>query len=220
MKTLHIVISASLAFFLLLKSPLVFAQYSSEAAETSDTALNIRGFIKASSCLVLTPSGDLTKKIFQLPSIKSTTLDKDAVSAITPIELTINNQSLDEQKHCQVKIIFDSGLASVSPYLGLLLNSARSVPAQNVLLQIGLLNEAGQFNPIDLNQPQLFNQVLNNNATNAGLSTVNTLKLGIRYVTTRAFASQLNTNVNDPNTSQDVSAGNISVFLPFLLKLN
>jgi hypothetical protein len=61
---------------------------------------------------------------------------------------------------------------------------------------------------------------LNNNTTTAGQANVNTLKLGIRYVTTRAFASQLNSNLNNPNTSQDVSAGNISVFLPFLLKLN
>jgi hypothetical protein len=217
MKTLHIVISACLAFFLFMKSPLVFAQYGSE---TSDTALIFEGFINASTCLASNPSNDLSKQIFKLPALKTTTLDRDAFSPVTPIELSLKNQQSDDQKHCQVKLIFDSALASVSPNLGLLRNSARSLPAENVLLQIGLLNETGQFNPIDLNQPQLFNQVLNNNTTTAGQANANTLKLGIRYVTTRAFASQLNTNINNPNTSQDVSAGNISVFLPFLLKLN
>lgn len=219
MKTLPIVISASLAFFLFIKSPLVFAQYGSE---TSDTALIFEGFINAGTCLAINPSSDLSKQIFKLPALKTTTLDKDAFSPVTPIELSLKNQQSDDQKHCQVKLIFDSAMASVSPNLGLLRNSARSLPAENVLLQIGLLNETGQFSPIDLNQPQLFNQVLNNNATNAGLpnTNTNTLKLGIRYVTTRAFAAQLNTNLNNPNTSQDVSAGNISVFLPFLLKLN
>jgi hypothetical protein len=176
MKTLHIVISASLAFFLFIKSPLVFAQYGSE---TSDTALIFEGFINASTCLAINPSSDLSKQIFKLPPLKTTTLDKDVFSRVTPIELSLKNQQSDDQKHCQVKLIFDSALASVSPNLGLLRNSARSLPAENVLLQIGLLNEAGQFNPIDLNQPQLFNQVLNNNATNAGLSNVNTLKLGM-----------------------------------------
>jgi hypothetical protein len=217
MKTLPIVITAFLAFFLFIKSPLVFAQYDSE---TSDTALIFEGFINAGTCLVLNPSGDLSKQIFQLPALKTTTLDKDAFSSVTPIELSLKNQPSNDQKHCQVKLIFDSALASVSPNLALLRNSARSLAAENVLLQIGLLNETGQFSPIDLNQPQLFNQVLNNNATTAGLPNTNTLKLGIRYVTTRAFASQINTNLNNPNTSQDVSAGNISVFLPFLLKLN
>jgi len=217
MKTLPIVITASLAFFLFIKSPLVFAQYGSE---TSDTALIFEGFISAGTCLALNPSGDLSKQIFQLPALKTTTLDKDAFSSVTPIVLILKNQLSNEQKHCQVKLIFDSALASVSPNLGLLRNSASSLPAENVLLQIGLLNETGQFSPIDLNQPQLFNQVLNNNNTTAGLPNTNTLKLGIRYVTTRAFASQLNTNLSNPNASQDVSAGNISVFLPFLLKLN
>jgi len=217
MKTLHIVISASLAFFLCMKSQLVFAQ---DGSETTDTALIFESFINASTCLANNPSNDLSKQIFKLPALKTTTLDRDAFSPVTPIELSLKNQQSDDQKHCQVKLIFDSALASVSPNLGLLRNSARSLPAENVLLQIGLLNETGQFSPIDLNQPQLFNQVLNNNTTTAGQANVNTLKLGIRYVTTRAFASQLNTNINNPNTSQDVSAGNISVFLPFLLKLN
>jgi hypothetical protein len=218
MKTLPIVITASLAFFLFIKSPLAFAQYG---RETSDTVFILEGFINAGTCLAINPSGDLSKQNFQLPALKTTTLDKDAFSSVTPIELNLNSQLSDNQ--CSFggsTITFDSSLASVSPNLGLLRNSARSFPAENVLLQIGLLNETGQFSPIDLSQPQLFNQALNNNATSAGLGNVNTLKLGIRYVTTRAFASQLNTNLNNPNASQDVIAGNISVFLPFLLKLN
>jgi hypothetical protein len=215
MKTLHIVISACLAFFLFIKSPLVFAQYGSE---TTDTALIFEGFINASTCLAINPSNDLSKQIFQLPALKTTTLDRDAFSPVTPIELSLKNQQSDDQKHCQVKLIFDSALASVSPNLGLLRNSASLRPAQNVFVQLGLLDAAGVFSPLDLNKPQALNNALAKQNDNFGAS--QTLTLGIRYVASRSYLAQ-NTNLGAPNAgSQDVTAGNVSVFLPFLLKLN
>jgi hypothetical protein len=46
------------------------------------------------------------------------------------------------------------------------------------------------------------------------------LTLGIRYVAARSFLAQNAGQATDRQGSQDVSAGNVSVFLPFLLKVN
>ena len=113
---------------------------------------------------------------------------------------------------------FDADLASVSPRTGLLRNSAIFRPAQNVFVQLGLIDEAGAFAPLDLNQPQALNTALakQNNLPGASQS----LTLGIRYVASRSLVAQ-NSGVQTASTgSQDVTAGNVSVFLPFLLKLN
>jgi hypothetical protein len=114
--------------------------------------------------------------------------------------------------------MFDTDLASVSPRTGLLRNSASFRPAQNVFVQIGLIDEADTFIPLDLNQPQALNTVLakQNNLPGASQS----LTLGIRYVASRSLVAR-NGAAQTVNTgSQDVTDGNVSVFLPFLLKVN
>jgi hypothetical protein len=119
--------------------------------------------------------------------------------------------------------VFDSDFAAVSPRSGLLRNSAKFRPAENVFLQIGLIDKNGEFSEIDLNQPQFLNQSLNagRDKQETGASTLNTAaKLGVRYVTSRAYAAQLATFPADSTGLKDVTAGNISVYLPFLLKVN
>ena len=83
------------------------------------------------------------------------------------------------------------------------------------MVQLGLINNQGVFSPLDLNQPQVLNKVLAQQGPTVGA--INNLTLGVRYVAARSALAQ-NTPTNAG--SQDVTAGNISVFLPFLLKLN
>jgi hypothetical protein len=100
----------------------------------------------------------------------------------------------------------------------LLRNSASFRPAQNVLVQLGLVDDAGVFTPLDLNQPQALNDALaQQNDAEGG---ARTLTLGIRYVASRSVLDQ-NTNLQTADAnSREVSEGNVSVFLPFLLKVN
>ena len=69
------------------------------------------------------------------------------------------------------------------------------------------------FVPIDLNKPQTLNKALNQDDGK-------TLTLGIRYVASRSLLSEVASLQAANPGSQDVTAGNVSVFLPFLLKLN
>jgi Zn-dependent metalloprotease len=66
---------------------------------------------------------------------------------------------------------------------------------------------------IDLNKPQTLNSALNQDDGK-------TLTLGIRYVASRSLLSEVASLQATNPGSQDVTAGNVSVFLPFLLKLN
>jgi len=111
--------------------------------------------------------------------------------------------------------VFDTDFAAVAPRTGLLRNTASFRPAQNVMVQLGLIDNQGVFSPLDLNQPQLLNKVLAQQGSTA--ETASNLTLGVRYVTSRSALAQ-NTAANAG--SQDVTAGTITVFLPFLLKLN
>jgi hypothetical protein len=117
-----------------------------------------------------------------------------------------------------VKLVFDSDLAAVAPRTGLLRNSANLRPAQNVFVQLGLIDTAGVFTPLDLNKPQALNTALSK-PSNA-LGAASTLTLGVRYVAARSFLAQNAGQAADGQGSQDVSAGNVAVFLPFLLKVN
>jgi len=86
-----------------------------------------------------------------------------------------------------------------------------------------LIDKNGEFSEINLNQPQFLNQSLNTSEEGQGTSVSplkNATKLGVRYVTSRAYAAQLATTRADPTGLKDVTAGNISVYLPFLLKVN
>ena len=112
------------------------------------------------------------------------------------------------------QLSFDGGAAPVLPLSGLLRNTATLRPAQNVLVQVGLISAEGMFTPLDLNRPQRLNQVLNNpgSPASAGLS------LGVRYVAARYVPQQWTGLVNANDGSLDVTAGNVSVYLPFVVE--
>jgi hypothetical protein len=102
----------------------------------------------------------------------------------------------------------------VLPEGGLLRNTATLQPAQNVLVQLGLISAEGMFTPLDLNQPQRLNQVLNNpgSPASAGLS------LGVRYVAARHVPQQwASLGLPADDGALDVTSGNVSVYLPFVL---
>jgi len=209
------------AVALLLQSPLAHAQLIDT---TSEKLLVIEGQIGTATCVLsLLNSGLNNRFVFQLPSLRTITLNENNISPVTRFDLNIQNQLANSTCRlatgAQVQLVFDSALASVAPRTGLLRNTAADRPAQNVFVQIGLIGQDGSFAPIDLNQPQALNQALKPvTATND--PSLN-LSLGIRYVASRSFKVQ---NINSQGLtnpgSEDVSAGNIAVFLPFLLKLN
>ena len=229
MNTLRIFILGCVFFASSTASTLVLAQYENANA---NAFLIFDGRITPNTCLLSAFNNSTpNKNVFQLTPMTTTTLDANALGPVTPIELNLS--SLLSGPQCAlgtVKLVFDNDLAAVSPRSGLLRNSAKFRPAENVFLQIGLIDKNGDFKEIDLNQPQFLNQYLNDrSASNASsfntkelglLTPNNTLKLGVRYVTTRAFANKLAEFSANNTGSQDVTAGNVSVFLPFLLKLN
>lgn len=235
MKTMHIFFSLMVFFVIGTKSQLAFAQLLGSDSSNSDDLL-ISGQIiiptsASASCLLNIFNGNaVNKNVIRLPPLTTTTLDDNAAGPVTAIELNLNSEQSDSQ--CSfggATITFDSDLAAVSPRSGLLRNNAQFRPAENVFLQIGLLGINGEFTPIDLNQPQFLNQALNPRPAvlNVGSNNLlpatppkNAFKLGVRYVTTRDFAAKLSTLASDKTGSQDVTAGNVSVFLPFLIKLN
>lgn len=219
----QIFISVWLFFVGATTSPLALAQ--NENANKYDATLLINTRLINNSC-ILGASNPNTQNnnVFLLPPMTSTTLDANAFGPVVPIELNFNRQlSGSRCDFGSVKLVFDTDMAAISPRSGLLRNSAKFRPAENVFLQIGLIDKNGDFSEIDLNQPQSLNQSLNAGIDRqvTGVSPLNNaLKLGVRYVTSRAYAAQLATSQADPTGLKDVTAGNISVYLPFLLKVN
>lgn len=162
--------------------------------------------------------------VSNLPTINSTVFLDDVFGPVSKVDIIIRSALSSDgcvrtgKDLTNIKLIFDSDLAAVAPRSGLLRNSASFRPAQNVLVQLGLVDDAGVFTPLDLNQPQALNDALaQQNDAEGG---ARTLTLGIRYVSSRSALAQ-NTNLQTADaSSQEVSAGNVSVFLPFLLKVN
>jgi hypothetical protein len=222
MKISRIIISVWLFFVGATTSLLALAQNENP---NPDATLRMNARLIDNSCLLSTSNPNTkNNNVFLLPPITSTTLDANAFGPVVPIELNFNRQLSGSQcDFGSVKLVFDSDFAAVSPRSGLLRNSAKFRPAENVFLQIGLIDKNGEFSEIDLNQPQFLNQSLNNvrDKQETGVSPPNIVfKLGVRYVTSRAYAAQLSTFQTDPTGLKDVTAGNISVYLPFLLKVN
>jgi type 1 fimbria pilin len=186
----------------------------------SQDALELSGRIVIPTCTsFLQSNGFVNALVFNLPSLNTTALLNGSFGPITPIELKLNTPKA--QSNCisgfnlPITLVFDTDLAAVAPRTGLLRNTASFRPAQNVMVQLGLIDNQGVFSPLDLNQPQVLNEVLAQQGSAA--EAANNLTLGVRYVTSQSALAQ-NTAANPG--SQDVTAGNISVFLPFLLKLN
>jgi hypothetical protein len=163
----------------------------------------------------------VTPYIVNLSPLSSTLLLTDSLGPVSKFSLNVDQRKTNPNAKCvgadfgslPLKLVFDSDLASIAPRTGLLRNSASNRPAQNVFVQLGLIDEAGVFIPIDLNKPQTLNKALNQDDTK-------TLSLGIRYVASRSLLNEVASLQATNPGSQDVTAGNVSVFLPFLLKLN
>ena len=199
------------------------------SAQTVETeapaiALTLTGSINDSTaCKTTVLSNQLGNGyLFQLPTLKTTSLTNGLFSDVTPLDLQVNVKisasDCPNPTTFTAKLVFDTDLAVIAPRTGLLRNNATTKPAENVFVQLGLINESGVFNPIDLNQPQQLNLALNQKDTLT--KTFSPLRLGVRYVASRAFVAQ-NASFQTANPgSQDVSAGNVSVLLPFLLRLD
>jgi hypothetical protein len=222
MKISQIIISVWLFFMGATTSPLGLAQNNNA---NPDATLVIDARLVGNACLLSAfDQNTQNNNVFILPPMTSTTLDANAFGPVVPIELNFNKQLFSSQcDFGSVKLVFDSDFAAVSPRTGLLRNSAKFRPAENVFLQIGLIDKNGEFSEINLNQPQSLNQSLSagRDKPDTSDSPLNIApKLGVRYVTSRAYAAQLASSQADPTGSKDVTAGNISVYLPFLLKVN
>ncbi len=192
--------------------------------EANATLLILRGSITQAACN-FSPSflSDGNPMVANLPPLITTVLRDAPFSPVSPIELRfkLSEDSLSCLKSVMGNnpnpVLFDSAFAAVMPRSGLLRNQATNRPAQNVLVQLGLVSEQGVYTPIDLNQPQSLNLALSQlpNSSTASL----TLTLGVRYVAAR-YVSEQYASLGNVNLGQgDVTAGNVSVLLPFLLTL-
>ncbi len=161
--------------------------------------------------------------VANLPPLQTTVLVDSPFSPVAPVQLRfkLSEDTLSCLKTVMGKnpnpVLFDSAFAAVMPRSGLLRNQATNRPAENVLVQLGLINEQGIYTPLDLNQPQALNLAFSQepNSSSANL----TLNLGVRYVAAR-YVSEQYASLGNVNLGQgDVTAGNVSVLLPFLLTL-
>jgi hypothetical protein len=211
---------AGLVLGLLLVTP---AQAQYEDLAISATTLELTGALYEDPCATF-----LVSKLFKnayvtnLPTLSTNLFLSEAFGPISKIDIEINTPLPEAgcllSGRTPVKLVFDSDLAAVAPRTGLLRNSANLRPAQNVFVQLGLIDTAGVFTPLDLNKPQALNTALSK-PSNA-LGAASTLTLGVRYVAARSFLAQNAGQAADGQGSQDVTAGNVAVFLPFLLKVN
>ena len=159
-----------------------------------DATLNIEGFVLDEPCSpVLALSKQLvTPYIVNLSALSSTLLLTDSLGPVSKFSLNVDQRKTNPNAKCvgadfgslPLKLVFDSDLAAIAPRTGLLRNSASNRPAQNVFVQLGLIDEAGVFVPIDLNKPQTLNNALNQDDGK-------TLTLGIRYVASRSLLSEV-----------------------------
>jgi hypothetical protein len=198
---------------------------SNAKAQNFDSLLSESWKISGDIVLVVCTNLSVNKQVansfvIDLPVFNTTSFLDSSFGPITEINLNVSKTQSDSNCtggdfNIPVKLIFDSELAAVAPRTGLLRNSAIFRPAQNVFLQLGLIDAQGVFTPLDMNQPQILNNALSQQGPDAVTS--KNIKLGVRYVASRSVLPQ-NTAAN--SGSQDVAAGNFSVFLPFLLKLN
>ena len=181
--------------------------------------LAVVGAIRQNACTSPLMAGDnLGAYVFNLPALQTTLLLNTVFSPVAPVPLRLG--PMGQNTGCQgvgagmpTQLSFDGGAAPVLPLSGLLRNTATLRPAQNVLVQVGLISAEGMFTPLDLNRPQRLNQVVNNpgSPASAGLS------LGVRYVAARYVPQQWTGLVNANDGSLDVTAGNVSVYLPFVM---
>jgi hypothetical protein len=195
-----------------------------------DVRLSFTGAISESTCPFLiadsgAPTGATSVDALNLSS-RPTRLDGETfVGALMTMTL---NQNLPDFTEACTSVAgryavrsFDSDLASIAAYNGLLLNTATKDPAVNVFGQLGLVYTNGSFAPVDLNQPQALNRALKKNLTQIYIAPEERIVLGIRYVSDPPFMPM---SAISPGTVTPleplVSPGRVSTYIPFLQKLN
>ena len=194
---------------------------------TTSAYLTVVGVIRQSSCTSPVLAGDsLGSYVVNLPALQTTLLLNTVFSPVASVPLRLGAAGL--KPGCPggglgmpTLLNFDAAAAPVLPEGGLLRNTATLQPAQNVLVQLGLISAEGMFTPLDLNDPQTLNAALNAK-TNADGSPPGdaTLNLGVRYVTARITGAQVASLINLWPGTDDVMPGNVSVLLPFVLNHN
>jgi len=208
----------------------VVSGWFSVAALAQDTnpngapILGVGGEISQSVCNLAPLWGSFERPwVVNLPALQTTVLLQAPFTPVVqvPLGMGLNNTDMA----CLIKVMgstgypieFDPSFASVVPRSGLLRNIASTRPAQNVLVQLGLIGSNGLFTPLDLTQPQVLNVSML--SPNPSTGTPLGLNLGLRYVAER-FVSQAYASAGNwlPGSS-DVTAGNVSVFLPFVVNL-
>jgi len=143
---------AGLVLGLLLVTP---AQAQYEDLAISATTLELSGALYEDPCATF-----LVSKLFKnayvanLPTLSTNLFLTEAFGPISKIDIEINT-SLPEagcllSGRTPVKLVFDSDLAAVAPRTGLLRNSANLRPAQNVFVQLGLIDSAGVIGCVEL----------------------------------------------------------------------
>lgn len=180
---------------------------------------SVNASIKTATCLPVGFSSEGGRLLtVNLPPIDAQQLQEERFGEVTSVVIDIsldeNNKACSLTGYSPFMLVFDDAFAALAPFAGLLRNTARENPAANVFVQIGLMDNAGGFAPLNLSQAQPLDRAIKQ-------SPGNTLLLGARYVAANAVAQQLTGNV-DRNTARPkdaVSPGSVQVQLPFLMKV-
>lgn len=196
--------------------------------EPSSSFLGLSGRLTQSACNLMPALGtEGAPLLLSMPALPTSLLLDAPFSPVAQLPLRFALSATDLACLKAVvgssgnHLVFDVALASVVARNGLLRNSAVVRPAQNVLVQLGLIGADGMFTPLDLNQPQALNAAWASQPLIPGaqLGLNLGLNLGVRYVAAR-YVSETYAIAGAPNFgASDVTPGNVSVFLPFVVNL-
>ncbi|NBX55415.1 MAG: hypothetical protein EBQ82_06105 [Betaproteobacteria bacterium] len=193
---------------------------STNALLTPDAVLIVRGQVLNSTCQISPLGNGLASRVVGLPGLLTTNLMDNLLGPITLLRLEFVRSARDcglSDPITTPQLVFDSDMAAVVGQSGLLRNTATNRPAQNVLIQIGLVDrDQGTFVPLDLSRPRPLNQALSA-PKDGSVQITSALTLGVRYVAARYLPETL-ASLGNPRTS-DVSDGNVSVMLPFVVNV-
>ncbi|NBS77789.1 MAG: hypothetical protein EBT28_10410, partial [Betaproteobacteria bacterium] len=119
---------------------------------TLDKYLVLQSQINASTCAVsFAQNGASGNLVVLLPPLKTTALNNDIFSPITRFDIDLKNQFTsilcDSNFNASMQLVFDGAMAAIAPRSGLLRNTALQRPAQNVFVQIGLIDALNCGNP-------------------------------------------------------------------------
>ena len=192
---------------------------TTDAVVPTDGTMALVGGVFTATCQIKPMGNGTAANVVSLPGLLTTTFRDNVFGPVTVLKLAFSRTISDCPADLSTapQMVFDSDAATVVPRSGLLRNTASDRPAQNVYIQIGLVNDTeGSFVPIDLNQPYQLNQALVPQKDGSLLMT-STVTLGIRYVAAR-FVPDTLASLSNPGVAE-VTDGNVSVYLPFVVNV-